>query len=181
MSEAQAPTGLRRPFPIPPLAVLAILHAGAMFGFFYARGCSTLWGLDTADPNVAILAMQAMNAAVRNPVFAVGYFGTPLVLVAVALVAWNGEERRTAILFGIGSMLYVFGIMVPTSTVNVPLNDTLAMVEAPLDGARAQQIWQSYSAPWQYWNAIRAVVAGAVLLLVVLGLLVRGKSGERGT
>ena len=167
------------PFLLTPLAVLALLHSGAMFGFFYAWVSSTLWGLDTADPNVAILAMQAMNESVRNPVFAAGYFGTPLVLAAVAFVAWNGKERRTAILFGIGSVLYVLGVMVPTSTVNVPLNDTLAVVEAPLGGARAQEIWQSYSAPWQFWNAIRAVTAGAVLLLVGLGLLGLGRPGER--
>ena len=98
--------------------------------------------------------------------------------LAVALVAWNGKERRSAIFFGIGSVLNVLGVMVPTSTVNVPLNDTLAVVEAPLDGARAQGIWQSYSAPWQFWNAIRAVVAGAVLLLVGLGLLGLRRSGE---
>ena len=50
-----------------PLAILALLHAGAIFGFFYAWACSTVWGLDAADPNVAIPAMQAMNASVRNP------------------------------------------------------------------------------------------------------------------
>ena len=179
MSKVPLPTGPPGSIGLTPLAVLAILHSGAMFGFFYAWVSSTLWGLDTADPNVAILAMQAMNSAVRNPVFAVGYFGTPLVLAAVALVAWNGKERRTAILFGIGSVLYVLGVMVPTSTVNVPLNDTLAVVEAPLDDARAQEIWKSYSAPWQFWNAIRAVAAGAVLLLVGLGLLGLGRPCER--
>ena len=78
-----------------------------------------------------------------------------------------------------GSLLYVLGIMIPTTMVNVPLNDTLAVVEAPLDGARAQRIWQSYSAPWQLWNAIRAVAAGAALLLVGLGLLGLGRPGER--
>ena len=179
MSDVPPPTAPRGPFLLPPLAMLALLHSGAMFGFFYAWICSTLWGLDAADPNVAILAMQAMNASVRNPVFAVGYFGTPLVLAAVALVAWSGGKRRTAILFGIGSILYVLGVMVPTSTVNVPLNDTLAVVDAPLAGARAQEMWQSYSAPWQFWNAIRAVAAGAVLLLVGTGRLGLGRSGKR--
>ena len=149
-----------------------------MFGFFYAWICSTMWGLDAADPNVAISAMQAMNASVRNPVFALGYFGTPLLLAAVALVAWKGKERRAAILLGMSSLLYVLGVMVPTSMTNVPMNETLAVVEVPLAAARAQEVWQSYSTPWQFWNTIRAVAAGVSLLLTGLAVLSLGRSGS---
>ena len=82
-------------------------------------------GLDAADPNVAISAMRAHERERAKPVFALGYFGTPLALAAVALVAWKGEEHRAAVLFGSGGLLYVLGVMVPTSMVNVPLNETL--------------------------------------------------------
>ena len=177
MNKVLSPAAAPRAFLLKPLAVLALLHSGAMFGFFYAWVCSTMWGLDVADPNVAIAAMQAMNASVRNPVFALGYFGTPLVLAAAGLAAWKGEERSAAILFGSGSLLHVLGVMVPTSMVNVPLNETLAAVEAPLAGPRAEQVWLSYSVPWQFWNTIRAAVAGAGLLLVAIGALRLGRSG----
>ena len=150
-----------------------------MFGFFFAWVCSTVWGLDAADPNVAIAAMQAMNAGVRNPVFALGYFGTPLAFAAVTLVAWKGKEHRAAALFGAGGLLYALGVMVPTSTVNVPLNETLAAVEVPLALARADEVWQSYSAPWQLWNAVRAVAAGAVLLLAGAGIQGLARTGNR--
>ena len=177
MNKVLSPAATPRTFLLKPLAALALLHSGAMFGFFYAWVCSTVWGLDAADPNVAIAAMQAMNASVRNPAFALGYFGTPLVLATVALAAWKADERPTAILFGLGGLLYVLGVMVPTSMVNVPLNETLAAVEAPLDGPRAEQVWRSYSVPWQFWNTIRAAVAGAALLLVAVGILRPGRSG----
>ena len=59
-----------------PLALLSLLLSAALFGFFYAWVCSTMWGLDMADPRVAIAAMQAMNASVRNAVFAPAFFGT---------------------------------------------------------------------------------------------------------
>ena len=41
-------------------SLLSLLLCGAIFGFFYAWVCSTMWGLDSADPAVAIAAMQAM-------------------------------------------------------------------------------------------------------------------------
>ena len=44
-----------------PFASLALLLAGAIFGFFYAWVCSTMWGLDSAHPVAAITAMQAVT------------------------------------------------------------------------------------------------------------------------
>lgn len=77
-----------------PVAFLVLLATGAIFGFFFAWVCSTMWGLDDADPRVAIEAMQAMNASVRNWVFAPAFFGTPVFLAAAAAVAWAAQARR---------------------------------------------------------------------------------------
>jgi len=161
-----------------PIAVLSLLFSGAVFGFFYAWVCSTLWGLDITDPNVAIVAMQAMNANVRNWVFAPAFFGTPVVLAATALVAWVSAERRAALLFAAGGALYLVGGMILTITVHVPMNEALALVEAPLDAARAQETWQAYSVPWQRWNIVRAVASGIALLLTGLGILSCGPSAS---
>ena len=44
----------------------ATLWVGVMAGFFYAFSAVVMPGLSAADPAVAIEAMQAINAAVRN-------------------------------------------------------------------------------------------------------------------
>ena len=157
-----------------PLALLSLLFSGAMFGFFFAWVCSTMWGLDSADPNVAISAMQAMNASVRNWVFAPAFFGTPVLLMFTALVAMRARERRGATGFAAAGWLYVLGAMVPTMTANVPLNEALALVETPLGAAQAGEAWQAYSEPWQAWNALRAAVTGLVLVLAGWGLSTTG-------
>ena len=143
------------------LALLSLLFSGAMFGFFFAWVCSTMWGLDASDPNVAIAAMQAMNASVRNWVFAPVFFGTPVLLMFTALAATG---------FALAGLLYVLGAMVPTMTANVPLNEALALVETPLGVAEAEEAWRAYSGPWQVWNAVRVVAAGFVLALAGWGL-----------
>ena len=71
-----------------PMAMLSLLSIGAIFGFFYAWVCSTMWGLDAVDPKTAITAMQAMNASVRNLVFFPGFFGTLFFLAITALVVF---------------------------------------------------------------------------------------------
>ena len=153
-----------------PLALLSLLFSGAMFGFFFAWVCSTMWGLDAADPNVAIAAMQAMNASVRNWVFAPAFFGTPVLLIVTALAALMRRERRAAVCFALAGILYVLGAMLPTMTANVPLNEALALVETPLGPAEAGEAWRAYSGPWQDWNAVRAAAAGLVLALAGWGL-----------
>ena len=168
--------------PARPLALLSLIFAGAMFGFFFAWVCSTMWGLDAADPNTAIAAMQAMNASVRNWVFAPAFFGTPVLLIITALVALKLRKRRATVCFGLAGVLYVLGAMLPTFSANVPLNEMLAQVETPLDPARAQEAWRTYSESWQFWNTIRAVVAGLVLALAGWGLSGMDEFGSiRGT
>jgi uncharacterized membrane protein len=56
------------------ISLHSLLLCGAIFGYFYAWICPTPWGLDQIDPNTAITAMQAMNASVRNVVFAPVFF-----------------------------------------------------------------------------------------------------------
>lgn len=163
-----------------PLAFLALLAAGAVFGFFFAWVCSTMWGLDSADPRVAIEAMQAMNASVRNPVFALAFFGTPVFLAAAASVAWAARARRSALYIGLACALYLAGGLALTMMANVPLNEALAAVRIPPDAAAARTIWADYSADWQLWNIARTVVCAVVLLLVGAAFLrLRDSAPER--
>ena len=163
-----------------PLALLALLATGAIFGFFFAWVCSTMWGLDSADPRVAIAAMQAMNASVRNWVFAPVFFGTPVFLAAAALAARMARERRAALLFGLACALYLAGGLALTLLANVPMNEALASVRIPADAAEAGAVWADYSADWQLWNIARTVVCAAVLLLVGTAFLqLRNGAGER--
>lgn len=158
-------------------ALLSLLFSGAIFGFFYAWVCSTMWGLDQADPQVAIAAMQAMNASVRNAVFAPAFFGTPLVLLATAVLAWFGAQRPAAVLLAAAAVIYFAFGLVLTATVNVPMNEALAEVTLPLKTMEAAEIWQDYSPRWQLWNQARTVASGVTLLLAGLAVM-QLNSGE---
>lgn len=146
-------------------ALLSVLFSGAIFGFFYAWVCSTMWGLDAADPQVAIAAMQAMNASVRNAVFAPAFFGTPVVLAVTALVLRN-RSGSAALAFLMAGVIYAIGGIGVTMAVNVPMNEALAQVDPGVDSAR---VWAAYSGPWQFWNQLRMAVSGVALLLAGWG------------
>ena len=150
---------------------LSLTLSAAIFGFFYAWVCSTMWGLDAADPRVAIGAMQAMNASVRNAVFAPAFFGTPFALAAAAALLLTRHQRRSAAAFAAAAIVYFCLGLLLTMSVNVPMNEALSRVGIPDDIESARAIWQDYSGPWQVWNQIRTAASGAAFLLAVSGLL----------
>lgn len=157
----------------PPIgfAFLSLLATGAIFGFFYAWVCSTMWGLDATDPVVAITAMQAMNASVRNMVFAPAFFGTPVILAITGALAWRGRRRLSAKAFLGAAAIHVVGVVLVTAMFNLPMNEALALVQPPVDPDQAQASWTAYSYRWQAWNIVRAVASGLSLMLTGCGLL----------
>lgn len=153
------------------LALLSLLLAAALFGFFYAWVCSTMWGLDAADPRVAINAMQAMNASVRNAVFAPAFFGTSIVLLITALLLRANGAGQAVFWFGAATLLVaVLGVGL-TMAVNVPMNEALAQVAVPEDRDTAAVIWSDYSTKWQFWNQARTIATGLAVLCIGIGLL----------
>lgn len=155
-------------------AWVSVLLTGAIFGFFFAWVCSTMWGLDAADPRVAISAMQAMNSSVRNAVFFPAFFLPPVAALIAAVLAVKAGARRAALLFVIAAAVYAVGGVGLTMAVNVPMNESLAAITVPNDLAAAESIWHDYSGQWQLFNQIRAVCSGGALLLCAAAVTALG-------
>lgn len=161
------------------MVLLSLPLSGAIFGFFYAWVCSTMWGLDAADPRVAIAAMQAMNASVRNVVFAPAFFGTPFALLLTAGLLLRDGFHGGALGFAAGGVLYLFCGIVLTMTVNVPMNEMLAIISVPEDINAARTIWREYSGPWQLWNGLRTLASGIAFLAAAGGLISMVTHGQK--
>ncbi len=118
-----------------------------------------MWGLDATDIRTAIAAMQAMNTSVRNAVFFPAFFLTPVVLGATAFIAARQTGKKSTEHLGLAAILYVVGAFFVTAMVNVPMNEALAKVVVPTDVGSAREIWQNYSASWQFRNFHRSIVS----------------------
>ena len=160
-------------------AWVGVLFAGAIFGFFFAWVCSTMWGLDEADPRVAIAAMQAMNDSVRNAVFFPAFFLTPLVLGVAGALAWRERRRTSGGLLLAAALVYLGGGLILTMAVNVPMNETLAEARVPSDLDQARAIWTDYSSRWQLFNQLRTVASGACLALAGAALVLLHRPSDQ--
>ncbi|WP_454301582.1 anthrone oxygenase family protein [Salana multivorans] len=156
-------------------ATASVLWFGAVFGFFFAWVCSTLWGLDSIDPRAAIEAMNGMNASVRNPVFFTAFFLTPLVGAVAAVLCWACRARAAALLLGLAVLAHVLGVIVFTQAFNLPLNASLAAGGVPATQDEARIAWAAFSGPWQTYNLVRAVVSGVGLTLAASALFLLGR------
>lgn len=150
------------------LLVLSTLAVTLAAGFFYAYGCSVLYGLAQLDDRAAIGAMQAINATVRNPVFAFAFFGAlafPAALLALRLV--RARFGRSEIWLAAALALYGLAGFALTFLASVPLNQWLATV--PLDNAADLAAARArYFGPWDAWNWARTIAAGAAALCLAL-------------
>lgn len=149
------------------LLMITIAMMAAIAGFFYAYQVSVIWGLDAVEPQVAIRAMQGINAEVRNFWFAPSFFGSLVAPIAMLGMAWLSRQRADAAILAGVALLYATGAFALTLWWNVPLNEALAQVVTPANTDEAAQIWQSYRDAWMVGNSLRTVTA-----FVALGLLV---------
>lgn len=152
--------------------VTAMLLA-LMAGFFYSFSVTVMPGLDRAAPDVAIIAMQQINAAVRNPVFFVTFFLTPVFAGASAVLAWRSGLRGRSLWFALAAVIYLGFALIPTVLINVPMNEALALVAGPQPGqdpVARQALWAAYSADWTFWNTGRTVTTLLALLAALVAL-----------
>ncbi|MDH3016165.1 DUF1772 domain-containing protein [Gordonia alkanivorans] len=139
------------------------LSAGVLAGFGYA----VIPGLTRAGADVAVVAMQRMNTAILNPLFAV-IFGGGVVFGALGTwAAWNDGLRWWVLA---ATLLTLFGIVI-TMTVNVPANNRLDAA-ADVHGTEADRVWAEFTSVWMPWNIVRSVLTTAVVVVLVVGLLV---------
>ena len=157
---------------------LAILTTGLISGFFYAYACSVTLGLALLPDDQYVEAMQAINATVRNGLFAVSFFGAVLsLLLALAVHAPRPRSRRF-VLIALAALAYIGGGFMVTFLVNVPMNEELARVGGDLGPAALAQVRAGYEGPWNFWNGVRTVLSSLAFVALIGACLSRSDSGS---
>ena len=164
------------------MSILAAATTTALIaGFFYAYSASVNRGLAQLDDAGYVAAMQAINDTVRNPVFAIGFFGTLVVLpLAAALHASRGSARARLLLAA--AALYVVGGFGVTFGLNVPLNEELAGVDlATATAAEVSAARADYEDTWNAWNTVRTLASTLALMCVAGAALASDRRLPRRT
>ena len=150
-------------------ALLCSLVAGLVltFAIVVMPGIKTLGDLDF------LRSFKAMDRVIQNnqPIFMLVWMGSAVVLLASTVLGIWQLEGLDQILLIVACAIYIFGVQVPTVTINVPLNNQLQSLD--LDAMPNPEVLatvENFESRWLRWNTIRTVIATltSVLLLVLL-------------
>ena len=156
--------------------LLATLLCSLVAGLLFTFAIVVMPGIAKLDDSSFLRAFQAIDRVIQNnqPVFLFVWIGSALAVIAAAVMSvWElgGTDRLLAI--G-AALVYVFGVQLPTATINVPLNNKLQKLDIGAMSEEAQQRARMEFEPrWNRWNAIRtacSIFASTLLLLLMLRL-----------
>ena len=147
----------------------AILLTGLSAGLFYAWAVSVIPGTKKVTDMVYLEVMQSINRAILNPAFFLIFFGSLLLLVVSTI-----QQFQNGITFWVllaATLTYLFGTFGVTSLGNVPLNDSLDILElAELSADLISKTRQQYEVKWNKLHMIRTVFSVLSFLLSLLSL-----------
>ena len=151
---------------------VAATTTGVNAGLFFAYQVSIIPAFKTLSDRDYIAAMQAINAAIQNPVFLSNFLGTVFFLPAAAyLHRSKPASLRSKLLLG-ATLLYIVGTFGITADANVPLNDMLAQFS--LHSSTPQQVAKvraGFEGPWNTWHLMRTIASVGSLVLVIAACL----------
>jgi uncharacterized membrane protein len=152
-----------------PSILLVTLVAGIILTFAVV----VTPGIKPLNDHDFLQAFKAMDRVIQryHPVFMSVWIGSIVAVAATSGLSLFMLEGIDRVLLVTASAIYILGVMLPTATINVPLNNELQkhylteMSEAELRAFR-----HKFEQTWNSWNILRTVVAviAAVLLLVVV-------------
>lgn len=154
-------------------ALLSALLCSLVTGLVLTFAIVVMPGIRTMGDRDFLTSFKAMDRVIQNnqPIFMLVWVGSALVLLAsTALGIWR-LEGLDRVLLVVACAIYIFGVHLPTVTINVPLNNRLqsqnldTMTESEL-----LAITEMFESRWLRWNTIRTVIATltTVMLLVLL-------------
>ena len=130
-------------------------------------------GIRAFDDLGYLKAFKVIDRVIQNnqPIFMMVWLGSAVMLMATTVYGlWQlgGVDRLLMI---VTCTIFIFGVHVPTMTINVPLNNHLQAQDLDaLSDSELSKMAEKFESRWMRWNTIRTVVAitATVLLLVLL-------------
>ena len=155
--------------------LLSALLCSLVSGFVLTFAIVVMPGIRNLGDLGFLKSFKAMDRVIQNkqPLFMLVWLGSAAVLlVSTVFGVWQLEGLDQHLLL-VASAIFIFGVHLPTITINIPLNNHLqsldldAMTEPALLETRAR-----FESSWLRWNTIRTILATLTTVLLLL-LLVR--------
>ena len=151
--------------------ILCSLVAGLLFGFAIV----VMPGIAKLTDKEFLLAFKHMDGIIQNnqPLFIFVWAGSILSIIITFILGIMNLSGTHIYLLIFASILYIFGVQLPTFRFNIPLNNSLQNLDIEtLEVSEAVLSRVGFEIPWNRWNRIRTVNAFLTISMLLL-LLIR--------
>ena len=151
---------------------LATFLCSLVAGFLFAFALVVMPGIRSLNDREFSRAFQVMDRVIQNnqPIFMLVWVGSVVALVTSAVLGIGQLDGARRLLIIFAALAYLFGVQLPTFTINVPLNNKLQTLDVDAMNETTQKAARKDFEPrWNLWNSIRTAVASlASALLIIL-------------
>lgn len=142
---------------------------GIMAGFFWAYTFNVNLAMLETNAETYATVQSLFNQNVRHAYFFAFFFGGGAFPAIALALNWRHWKTISFWLIAAAALLYVFGVIAYTSSVNLPLN---AITEA-WDPQNVPAGWESIREQWNAANAFRVWTSGGAFTLGLMALVIR--------
>jgi uncharacterized membrane protein len=156
--------------------IIATFLSALVAGLLFVFAIVVMPGIKRLPDREFIRAFQVMDGVIQNnqPLFVLVWVGSAVTLLAAAVIGLGQLEGVGRLLIIVATLAYIFGVQLPTVTINVPLNNKLQTLDVAVASGTEQKMARNAFEPrWNRWNAIRTTLASlsSVLLMTLLLIL----------
>ena len=154
------------------ILLLTTLSLGLMAGLFYSWSISVTPGLKGVGDENYLQAFQSMNRAILNPAFFIFFMGLVILLPLLCYLYYKSPVSAEFWYILSATILYMAGIMAVTFFGNVPLNNTLEVLQ--IESMSPEQMASfrlGFESKWNNLNMIRTICSSLSFVLLIIACL----------
>lgn len=159
------------------LLVLSGTLTGLIAGLCYAFNVAVIPALRSLSAKEHIIAMQAINLRIINPVFMLSFLGPTVLLPLTAFL--HRDKTQFPILLA-AAALHIIGVNGVTMAGNVPLNNRLVQTNvgslSETEAEQERQAFHGVGASWMRLHNIRTLAAITATALIFIACLLSSAS-----
>ena len=158
--------------PVHVVLLLSIMFCSLVAGLLFGFAIVVMPGIAKLTDKEYLLAFKHMDGIIQNnqPLFVLVWAGSILSVMATLVLGVLNLSGSDVYLVVFASLLYLFGVQLPTFRFNIPLNNSVQRLDIEgLEESEAALSRAGFEQPWNRWNQIRTVNAvGTVSILLFL-------------
>lgn len=151
--------------------IFATFLCSLVAGFLFAFAIVVMPGIKSLNDREFIRSFQVMDGVIQNsqPLFVLVWIGSVVALVISTVLGIEQLDGAGRLLIIFSTLAYIFGVQLPTVTMNIPLNNKLQTLDVDdMNETMQKSARKEFESRWNRWNSIRTAIASMVSVLLII-------------